>query len=153
MFTQLQYLNFVKNSGSPKTQSASLQKAAYGLVIAPLSWYKSVHSYLKELGFVRCRSDPCLWILFGQSTTSCGGKETIGIICGHIDDFLFGGDANDKRWTTIKEKIKQRFWWGDWESNDFVQCSTRITQRLDYGFELDQIEYCEEINKIDLEKD
>ena len=34
-----------------------------------------------------------------------------------------------------------------------MQCSTRITQRLDFGFELDQIEYCEEINKIDLDKD
>ena len=104
----------------PKDTVCKLTKAAYGLVIAPLSWYKSVHNYLKELGFVRCRSDPCLWILFGSATTTCGGKEIIGIICGHIDDFLFGGDINDKRWTTIKENIKQRFWWGDWEANDFV---------------------------------
>ena len=40
-----------------------LKKAAYGLVAAPVEWYRSISTVLEELEWRRLKSDPCCWIL------------------------------------------------------------------------------------------
>ncbi|CAE7229933.1 GIP [Symbiodinium sp. CCMP2592] len=46
----------------------------------------------------------------------------IGIITGHVDDFLFTGDEQHPKWQQTIKAIKERFQWGDWDYDDFVQC-------------------------------
>ena len=58
-----------------------VQRACYGLVDAPLEWYRSVDSFLQELGLQRCWSDACCWVLREHGVLK-------GIISGHVDDFV-----------------------------------------------------------------
>ena len=113
-----------------------LRKACYGLVDAPLEWYKTVADYLSSLGLERAWSDPCLWLWRPQ-------QQLRGMISGHVDDFLFGGSEQDKEWQLILQKIQNKFKWGDWESGEFTQCGVQIRQ-LEQGFELSQKQYVED---------
>ncbi|CAE7701788.1 RE1 [Symbiodinium sp. CCMP2592] len=128
--------------GLPPGSVTQLKRACYGLVDAPLEWYRSVDSFLKELGFVRSWSDPCAWLWRVQGTLR-------GAISGHVDDFLFMGDDNDKEWQEILRKIQEKFRWGDWESGSFVQCGVKVTQTKQ-GFELSQPDYTRDIKEIPL---
>ena len=119
-----------------------LKKACYGLVDAPLEWYKSVDTYLKSQGFVRSWSDPCVWYWRVDGVLR-------GAICGHVDDFLFMGDASDTEWNQILESINKKFKWGDWERDVFTQCGVRIKATAE-GYELSQPGYAKEIKEIPL---
>lgn len=44
----------------PPGTITKLQRAAYGLVEAPLWWYKTVSSFLSSIGYARLKSDPCI---------------------------------------------------------------------------------------------
>ena len=122
-----------------------LTKAAYGLVEAPIQWFLSVSRFLESIGGERQRSDPCCWGFFRKD------RSPIGWTCGHVDDFLFGGDPNDKEWCDIKERIKARFKWGQWEARKFVQCGTLIEQHEE-GFLLSQPDYLEAISEVHVSK-
>ena len=113
-----------------------MRKACYGLVDAPLKWYKTVADYLSSLGLERAWSDPCLWLWRPQ-------QQLRGMVSGHVDDFLFGGSEQDKEWQLILQKIQNKFKWGDWESGEFTQCGVQIRQ-LEQGFELSQKQYVED---------
>ena len=68
----------------PQNSVTKLRKACYGLVDAPLEWFLTVSDFLTSIGFVRCVSDPCCFKYV------VNGK-LIGLISGHVDDFLFCG--------------------------------------------------------------
>ena len=53
-----------------------VKKACYGLVDAPLEWYRSISSYFTSLGLKKCWSDPCCWTLVHEG-------QLRGIITGH----------------------------------------------------------------------
>ena len=124
-----------------------LQKAAYGLVEAPLWWYKSVSSFLSSIGYTRMRTEPCIWVYFDET-----GKPR-SIISGHVDDFLFGGSPFDNLHCELMAKIQRKFNWGTWEQTPFIQCGVRITQHEDFGFTLDQEEFCSTLSKINISRD
>ena len=42
----------------PEGTVTKLERAAYGLVEAPLWWYKSVSKFLASIGYVRMKSKP-----------------------------------------------------------------------------------------------
>ena len=130
----------------PEGSITRLTKAAYGLVQAPLEWYLTVDEFLRSLGFERQKSDPCAWSLFDKD------NEPIAYICGHVDDFLFGGRESDPRWHQIKAKIKERFQWGQWESKQFTQCGVDIAQNSDYSFTLSQPSFLDQVSEIHLSK-
>ena len=118
-----------------------LTKAAYGLVEAPIQWFLSVSRYLESLGGERQFSDPCCWGFFDKD------RNPIGWVCGHVDDFLFGGKQGEAQWEHIKAQIKARFKWGQWESTKFLQCGVLIEQ-TDTGFALSQPEYLNAVTEI-----
>ena len=62
-----------------------LLKGAYGLVNAPYLWYQELSTALHDLGFVKSRLDPCLFLLVDPTTKCVSG--VIGI---HVDDGLWG---------------------------------------------------------------
>ena len=122
-----------------------LTRAAYGLVEAPIQWFLSVSRFLESIGGERQLSDPCCWGFFKEDRTP------IGWVCGHVDDFLFGGRAQDAAWEAIKKKIRERFKWGQWESKRFCQCGVLIEQD-ESGFLLSQPDYLETISEIHVSK-
>ena len=48
--------------GVPRNSVMRLKRACYGLVDAPLEWYRSVAEFLEGLGLERTWSDPCTWV-------------------------------------------------------------------------------------------
>ena len=123
----------------PAGSITRLRKACYGLVDAPLEWYRTVHDFLQTLGLERLWSDPCTWVWREDGRVQ-------GLISGHVDDFLFTG-SESAAWCSIIQQIKERFKWGDWDKNDFVQCGVRV-QKTEEGFELSQPHYVEDIPEI-----
>ena len=120
-----------------------VKKACYGLVDAPLEWYRSVCQFFERLGLKRCWSDPCCWT-FHQ------GKELQGIISAHVDDFLFSGNEACSAWMKVLEAIKTEYKWSDWEDSRFVQCGVLIEQHDDFSFSLSQQKYVEDLKYINL---
>ena len=119
-----------------------LKKACYGLVDAPLEWYRSVDEFLKSLGFERSWSDPCAWYLRKNGVLQ-------GAISGHVDDFLFMGPEHDLEWNKILAAIKSKFKWGDWEQGVFTQCGVKVEASVE-GYRLSQPGYTKEIKEIPL---
>ncbi|CAE7735651.1 unnamed protein product, partial [Symbiodinium sp. KB8] len=118
-----------------------LRKACYGLVDAPLEWYKTVSDFLAELGLERLWSDACTWVWRPEGRVRA-------VVSGHVDDFLFTGGQEDQGWQSIVQKIKDRFQWGDWDKDDFVQCGVRVQKTANGGFSLSQPQYVEAIPEI-----
>eukprot|EP00435_Cladocopium_sp_Y103_P052568 s378_g16.t1 len=133
--------------GVPEGTVTKLQRAAYGLVEAPLWWYKSVSKFLQSLGYSRLKSEPCIWVYFDAN------NQPRSIISGHVDDFLFGGAAHDEVHLKLMAAIQAKFAWGQWENTPFVQCGVRISQRDDFGFDLEQSEFVADLKPIFLSRD
>ena len=113
----------------PPGSIVRLRKACYGLVDAPLEWYRTVSS-----------SDACAWVLRD-------GPRLLGVISRHVDDFLFSGDEANSRWKDAIRDIQARFKWGDWDKDVFVQCGVQVT-REGSDFKLSQKRYLEAIHEI-----
>ncbi|CAE7779652.1 RE1 [Symbiodinium sp. CCMP2456] len=126
--------------GIPVGSITRLRRACYGLVDAPLEWYRTVAEFLEGLGLERLWSDSCAWVWRKEG-------QLRGMISGHVDDFLFSGDAEDQEWQAILQAIQQRFKWSDWETDSFVQCGVQVT-RVEDGFELSQPHYLEGLHEI-----
>ncbi|OLP85776.1 Copia protein [Symbiodinium microadriaticum] len=126
--------------GVPAGSITKVQRACYGLVDAPLEWYRSVDEFLQQLGFERMWSDSCCWALREEG-------ELRGLISGHVDDFLFAGKSGDVLWESKLQAIKDRFKWGDWEQNKFTQCGV-VVEQVEGGFELSQPSYLDKVNEI-----
>ena len=125
----------------PSGSVTRLKKACYGLVGAPLEWFLTVSDFLTSIGFVRCVSDPCCFKYVQDG-------RLIGLISGHVDDFLFSGSQHCPIWKSLCDKIKQRFKWGTWEEDEFTQCGVFVKQLPDFGFELSQTQYIEDLKEI-----
>ena len=128
--------------GLPKGSVTRLRKSCYGLVEAPLEWYRSVNEFMLSLGLERSWSDPCMWLWRPNG-------QLRGIISSHVDDFLFAGSSQDTEWEAILASIRKQFKWSDWEKDDFVQCGVRI-RREGNNFVLSQEQYIDSISEIPL---
>ncbi|CAE7496334.1 RE1 [Symbiodinium sp. CCMP2592] len=109
-----------------------LKRACYGLVDAPLEWYRTIAEFLESIGLTRLWSDA--WSI----------KM---LVTGHVDDFLFGGSEEDQGWQEIIRLIKEKFRWGDWDQDKFVQCGVQIETTSD-GFTLSQPHYLSNLEEI-----
>lgn len=130
--------------GVPSGSITKLRKACYGLVDAPLEWFMTVSDFLVSIGFQRCVTDPCCFKFVDPK------KGLIGLISGHVDDFLFCGRADCSIWEALCQTIRDKFKWGTWEydSEGFTQCGVRVEKSPDGGFELSQSQYIEEISEM-----
>ena len=117
-----------------------VRRACYGLVDAPLEWYRTVSEFLESLGLQRLWSDACSWVWRPNGVLR-------GMIAGHVDDFLFGGREDDAEWQEILRQIKEKFRWSDWEQGRFVQCGVEIVQDSE-GFTLSQARYVSQLREI-----
>ena len=127
----------------PPESITRVKKACYGLVDAPLEWYRSICDFFQRLGLRRCWSDPCSWTLVVQG-------KLHGVISGHVDDFLFSGSDDDPIWLKTVEAIKKEFRWGDWESDKFTQCGVLVERHKDGSYSLSQEKYVDELKHINI---
>eukprot|EP00435_Cladocopium_sp_Y103_P035426 s3103_g9.t1 len=120
-----------------------VKKACYGLVDAPLEWYRSICTFFQKLGLRRIWSDPCCWVLERSGTVR-------GIISGHVDDFLFSGSSSDPIWMEVREAIRKEFKWSDWESGKYTQCGVLVEEHADGTYSLSQESYISDLKYINL---
>ena len=65
-----------------------LKKSLYGLKQAPRAWYAKIDSFLLSLNFVRCKSDPNVYLKLIHGS--------LMIIVLYVDDLLITGISKDK---------------------------------------------------------
>ncbi|OLP95213.1 Retrovirus-related Pol polyprotein from transposon TNT 1-94 [Symbiodinium microadriaticum] len=107
----------------PAGTVTKMKRACYGVVDAPLEWYRTVSEFLAELGFERQWSDACSWVKRKQG-------KILGMVAGHVDDFLFTGEESDPEWQDLISRIKAKFNWGDWDKDVFCQCGVSIKRNV-----------------------
>ena len=129
--------------GLKEGEIVKVNRGCYGLVDAPLEWYRTISEYLASLGLVKSWSDPCCWQWKPEGTLR-------GLIAGHVDDFLFTGDPKDTQWRSIEQQIREHFKWSDWEEGKFVQCGVTIEAQPDGSFHLSQPNYLDKISEVAL---
>ena len=131
----------LQEMGLPPGSITRVKRGCYGLVDAPLEWYRSVSTFLDELGFIKSWADPCTWLWKPKGILK-------GMISGHVDDFLFAGPQKDKEWDSLVAKIQEKFKWTDWEKDTFVQCGVRVEAQSDGSFQLSQSQYVEKVPEV-----
>ena len=132
--------------GIPRESVVRLRKSCYGLVQAPYEWYETVRTFLLSIGFRQANSDPCCWLLVVNG-------ETKVIVSGHVDDFMFVAQTGETNWETAKQRIQEKFRWGEFEVDSFTQCGVQITRQDDGGFILSQERYMQHVKEISLSKE
>ena len=120
--------------GIPAGSVTKLKKACYGLVDAPLEWFLRLSEYVASIRFTRCVTDPCCF----KYVNSKG--DLVGLISGHVDDFLFCGREECAEW-------KQNWELGN-RTNSFSAEFASNALTPDGGFELSQSQYIDEIKEI-----
>ena len=124
----------------PAGSITRLRRACYGLVDAPLEWYKTVAEFLESISLERLWSDSCAWVWRKEG-------QVRGMISGHVDDFMFAGSDSDVEWQGLLKRIQERFRWGDWDKDSFVQCGVHV-ETCEQGFRLSQPKYVDNIEAI-----
>ena len=62
-----------------------MKKCVYGFGDASRNWYLSIKEKLEELKIKYCKLDPALFVYHENNKLQ-------GIICAHVDDFIYGGN-------------------------------------------------------------
>jgi len=78
-----------------------LNKAIYGLKQAGRLWNFKINDTLLELGFNRCKSEPCVYIKKDRN------NNIICILAIYVEDILIAG--KNKEINKIREGIKSKF--------------------------------------------
>ena len=129
--------------GLQPNEVVKVKRGCYGLVDAPLEWYRTISDFLGSLGLTKSWADPCAWLWKPNGVTK-------GMIAGHVDDFLFAGDQSDPEWRQLEAKIKERFNWQDWEEGRFVQCGVLVEEQPDGSYHLSQPDYLDKVSEINV---
>ena len=97
-----------------------LNKCLYGLYDAARQFYNSVKTKLSELGCVRSKFDPALFLYYSES------RVLHGFVLAHVDDFLHAGseEFNSK----VMVKLREHFVAGKVEHGEFDYIGFRVIQ-------------------------
>ena len=77
-----------------------LKKSLYGLKQAPGAWYAKIDSFLLSLNFVRCKSDPNVYLKLINGS--------LMIIVLYVDDLLITGSSKDEI-ASLKDAMNHSF--------------------------------------------
>jgi len=112
-----------------------LNKAIYGLKQAGRMWNFKINDTLLELGFNRCKSEPCVYIKKDRN------NNIICILAIYVDDILIAG--KNKEINKIREEIKSKFELSDIGEIDFI-IGIKFVKCND-GYILHQSQYVDKI--------
>lgn len=120
-----------------------LHKAVYGLKDAARVWYDSVVEIIEEMKGGKS--------LYDQTIFYWKDKENNleGIMCSHVDDFIYGGSREFE--TNVIEKIKNKLQIGSEEKQEFKYIGVNIKQEKDKIY-LHQNTYINRIEIPDVDK-
>lgn len=118
-----------------------LKKTVYGLNDAARAWYFRVKDELLKLGVIMCTLDPALffWHVNGRLE---------GIICLHVDDFLWAGTANFEK--SIMKGLASMFLVGSSSGNGSFRYVGINVEQDSKGISVHQSEYVSAIKPMDL---
>ena len=117
-----------------------LNTCIYGLTDASRTWYLSVKAFLNNIGVYECRFDPCIFRCYDAKGNLCG------ILCTHVDDFLFAGTSGFIN--NVIEPLKRKFSIRTEAAGAFEYLGLRVVQNDDFSITVDQIEYVESMEEI-----
>ena len=120
-----------------------LKKTCYGLYDASRSWYFAVKEQICKLGMKTLSGDSSFFYLQKDG-------KLIGICIIHVDDFLIGG--SEEFHEIIKKSLMTKFTFGKVENRKFKFTGLNIEQRNDGTIYIDQNEYIQSLQPIDIEK-
>ena len=119
-----------------------LKKTVYGLCDAARAWYFRLKEELQVLSVEMCKLDPSLFVWKRRGKTQ-------GVICIHVDDFLYTGTADFYKW--IISKLRSKFLVGSSDSVTFIYVGLRIKSYKD-GLTVDQNQYIDGLEMIPISK-
>ena len=121
-----------------------LTKCVYGLMDAPLRWWKSLEKTFKSLGMTQSQLDPCIFYWYDRSGLS-------GVIACHVDDLLIGGSANFA--TQVIDPLKKIYPFKHWKFGQSEFLGRALTQREDFSIVIDQREYANKVKVANISKE
>ena len=74
--------------------------------------------------------------------------QLIGLACAHVDDFLFGGESDHRKWQEAISTVYDSYKWSDWEVDCYQHCGVSLTQQVNGNITLSQADYCTSIEQI-----
>ena len=131
-----------KEANSDPNKLWKLNTTIYGLNDASRSWYLNVKSELTKLGAKTCQSDPSVFVWHSNAKLN-------GILCTHVDDFLFGGTQIFLE--NIIAPLKKIFTIGEEHCKAFKHLGLNINQ-CNTEIILDQNEYIDSLDYINISK-
>ena len=134
--------------GITRGKQARLRKARYGLVIAPKEWVESVYDGLKEMDFVQCMTDPCVWKPVKE--TSHGGLQLQVLVLFHTDDFMLAGRKGEASWEEFQRRMHKKWKWSEWEQGPLLMTTVDVSQLQDVSFLMDQEAYVDNIDPAEI---
>ena len=92
----------------------------HGDTTAPSDFWQDVGRKTEENGGIPIMGDPCTWIFVKEETINDKYPKVCGVSLNHADDFFIMGDHKDKDWMAYREKLKNMYEWGTWQSATFM---------------------------------
>jgi hypothetical protein len=130
--------------GIPQDSIFELTKCVYGLMDAPLRWWRSLTTTFRQLGVKQSVLDPCVFFWFHE-------KQCQGIFAVHVDDILFGG--TDLFHEKVVCNLKQRYPFKHWKQKHADFLGRRLIQHDDFSISIDQQEYAKQVKTANLNKE
>ena len=130
--------------GLPENTIFQLTKCVYGLMDAPLRWWKSLERTLKDLTMKQSELDPCIFYWYKNDVLH-------GALAVHVDDLLIGGskDFMDEVIAPLKAKYPFKHW--KTGKSDFL--GRNLVQNDDFSICIDQKEYANNVKPAIISKE
>ena len=109
---------------SGKPVCGRLRKALYGLKQAPRLWNKNIDAYLRSLGFVPSKADPCLYVRIEND----GSSSYIALF---VDDLVIATKSIEEM-SNIKKELGSRYNMKDLGELQEI-LGMKVTRNLDKG--------------------
>ena len=120
-----------------------LRKTVYGLCDAARQWYLRVKYVLLDLGASVSSLDPALF--YWKE-----GDKVVGVVCTHVDDFLWAGTSFFEN--GVIAKLCQTFLIGSTASNAFKYLGLHIVSYENGSKTLDQFQYASSLTPIGISR-
>ncbi len=130
--------------GIPTDAIFQLTKCVYGLMDAPLRWWKSLSSTIRQLGMKQSELDPCIFYWFHN-------KQLAGVIAAHVDDLLLGGSAEFLE--KIVKPLKETYPFKHWKMHQSEFLGRRLSQNNDFSITIDQQDYANNVRSANISKE
>ena len=130
--------------GIPSDAIFQLTKCVYGLMDAPLRWWKCLSGTIRQLGMKQSELDPCIFYWFHQ-------QQLAGVIAAHVDDLLLGGNAEFLE--QVVKPLKEKYPFKHWKVNQSEFLGRRLTQNNDFSIVIDQQDYANNVRSANISKE